>query len=80
MIFSIFSAMGEYERELMRELIMAGQKRASARGVKISRPSKLNEPTRTSVRLLRENGMGIKEISKRLEIGVGSVCSVLKAA
>ncbi len=79
MIFGIFSALGEYERELMRERIMAGQKRARAQGIKIGRPSKLNDAVRTSVKLLRENGMGIKEISKRLEIGVGSVYSALNA-
>ncbi len=71
------SALGEYERELIRERIMAGQKRARAQGVKIGRPSKLNEAVRTSVKLLRDGGMGIKEISKRLEIGVGSVYSAL---
>lgn len=77
MIFSIFSALGEYERELIRERIMAGQKRARAQGVKIGRPSKLNDAVRTSVMLLRDGGMGIKEISKRLEIGVSSVYSAL---
>jgi DNA invertase Pin-like site-specific DNA recombinase len=80
MIFSIFSALGEYERELIRERIVAGQKRARAQGVKIGRPSKLNEAVRTSVKLLRDGGMGIKEISKRLEIGVGSVYGALKIA
>jgi len=77
MIFSIFSALGEYERELIRERIIAGQKRARAKGVKIGRPSKLNDAVRTSVKLLRDGGMGIKEISKRLEIGVGSVYGAL---
>ena len=76
----IFSAQGEYERELIRERIMSGQKRARAQGVKIGRPSKLNEAVRTSMKLLRDGSMGIKEISKRLEIGVGSVYSALKAA
>jgi len=80
MIFGIFSALGEYERELMRERIIAGQKRAVAQGVKIGRPSKMNEAVRTSVRMLREKGIGIKEISKKLEIGVGTVYSVLRAA
>ena len=79
MIFSIFSALGEYERELISERIMAGQKRARAQGVKIGRPSKLNEAVRTSVKLLRDGGMGIKEISKRLKIGVGSVYASLAA-
>jgi len=80
MIFSIFSALGEYERELIRERIMAGQKRARAQGVKIGRPSKMNDAVRTSVKLLRDGGMGIKEISKRLQIGVGSVYSALNKA
>ena len=80
MIFSIFSALGEYELGLTRERIMAGQKRARAQGIKIGRPSKLNDAVRTSVKLLRDGGMGIKEISKRLEIGVGSVYGALKAA
>lgn len=77
MIFNIFSALGEYERELIRERIMAGQKRARAQGIKIGRRSKMNDAVRTSVKLLRDGGMGIKEISKRLEIGVGSVYSAL---
>jgi DNA invertase Pin-like site-specific DNA recombinase len=80
MIFSIFSALGEYERELIRERIMAGQKRARAQGVKIGRPSRINDAVRTSVKLLRDGGMGIKEISKRLEIGVGSVYGALSAS
>lgn len=80
MIFGIFSALGEYERELMRERIMAGQRRARSQGVKIGRPSKMNDAVRTSVQLLRGNGMAIREISKRLEIGVGTVYLALQAA
>ena len=78
MVFSIFSALGEYERELIRERIIAGQRRARIQGIKIGRPSKMNEAVRTSVRLLRDKGMSIREIAKRLEIGVGTVYSVLK--
>ena len=80
MIFGIFSALGEYERELMRERIMAGQRRARSQGVKIGRPSKMNDAVRTSVKLLHGNGMAIRNISKQLEIGVGTVYSVLRAA
>jgi DNA invertase Pin-like site-specific DNA recombinase len=77
MVFGIFSALGEYERELIRERILAGQKRARAQGIKIGRPSKLNDAVKTSVRLLRGNGMAIKQIAKTLEIGVGSVYAAL---
>ena len=59
---------------------MAGQKRARAQGVKIGRPRKLSGAVRNSVKLLRDGGMGIKEISKRIEIGVGSVYGALKVA
>ena len=73
MVFSIFSALGEYERELIRERIIAGQRRARSQGIKIGRPSKMNDAVRTSVQLLRDKGMSIREIAKRLEIGVGTV-------
>lgn len=79
MIFGVFSALGEYERELIRERIIAGQKRASSQGIKIGRPSKMNEAVRSSVRMLKEKGIGIKEIAKRLEIGIGTVYSALGA-
>ena len=65
---------------LIPEFILDGREGVRAQGVKIGRPSKLNEAVRTSVKLLREGGMGIKEISKRLEIGVGNVYGALKAA
>jgi len=32
MVFSVFSALGEYERELIRERIIAGQRRARSQG------------------------------------------------
>jgi DNA invertase Pin-like site-specific DNA recombinase len=78
MVFGIFSALGEYERELIRERIIAGQRRARAQGVRIGRPSQLNDAVRTSVRMLRDKGVGIKDIANRLQIGVGSVYAVLR--
>jgi DNA invertase Pin-like site-specific DNA recombinase len=77
MIFSVFGAIGEFERNLIRERVIAGQKRAVANGVKIGRPTKMNDGMKSAVKLLREKGMGIKQISKQLQIGVGTVYSVL---
>ncbi|MCE2867967.1 MAG: recombinase family protein [Oxalobacteraceae bacterium] len=42
MIFSVFGAIGEFERNLIRERVLAGQQRAKANGVKLGRPSKMN--------------------------------------
>jgi len=80
MIFSVFGAIGEFERNLIRERVLAGQQRAKANGVKLGRPSKMNDGMRSAVKLLREKGMGIKQIAKQLQIGVGTVYSVMQVA
>jgi len=77
MIFSVFGAIGEFERNLIRERVIAGLQTAKSKGVKLGRPSKMNEGMKSAVKLLREKGMGIKQISKQLQIGVGTVYSVL---
>ena len=80
MIFSVFGAIGEFERNLIRERVLAGQQRAKANGVKLGRPSKMNDGMKSAVKLLREKGMGIKQIAKELQIGVGTVYSVMQVA
>jgi DNA invertase Pin-like site-specific DNA recombinase len=77
MIFSVFGAIGEFERNLIRERVIAGQKRAIANGVKMGRPSKMNDGMRSAIKLLREKGMGIKQIAKQLQVGIGTVYSVI---
>jgi DNA invertase Pin-like site-specific DNA recombinase len=78
MIFSVFGAIGEFERNLIRERVIAGQKRAVANGVKMGRPSKMNDGMRSAIQLLREKGMGIKQIARELKVGIGSVYSALQ--
>jgi len=79
MIFSVFGAIGEFERNLIRERVLAGQQRAKANGVKLGRPSRLNEGIKSAVKLLRENGMPIKKICRELGIGVGTCYAVLSS-
>jgi len=77
MMFSVFGALAEFERNLISERVIAGQKRARARGVKFGRPSKFNQSVATAVLELRERGMGIREISKNLRIGCGTIYRAL---
>lgn len=79
MMFSIFGALAEFERNLIRERVAAGIFRAKARGVKMGRPSKMNDGLRSAIQLLRENGMGIKQIAKEVGVGVGTVYSVIRS-
>ena len=77
MMFSIFGALAEFERNLIRERVIAGQQRAISQGVKMGRPSKMNDGMKNAIKLLRERGIGIKQIAKELKIGVGTVYSVI---
>ncbi len=58
--------------------MLAGQQRAKANGVKLDRPSKINDGMKSAVKLLTEKGMGIKQIARELQIGVGTVYSVMQ--
>jgi hypothetical protein len=40
----------------------------------------MNDGMRSAVKILREKGMGIKRISRELQIGVGTVYSVMQVA
>lgn len=77
MMFSILGALGAYERELIRERVIAGLQTAKSRGVKLGRPSKMNDGMRNAIILLREKGIGIKKIAKELGIGIGTIYSVI---
>ena len=59
MMFSIFGAISEYERSLIRERVCARLQKAKARGVKLSRPTKMNDGMKQAVVLLREKRMDI---------------------
>lgn len=45
--------------------------------VKMGRPSKMNDGLRSAIQLLRSNGMGIKQITKEVGVGIGTVYSVI---
>jgi DNA invertase Pin-like site-specific DNA recombinase len=76
-MFSIFGALAEFERNLIRERVIAGQNRAKAKVVKMGRPSKMNDGLNSAIQLLRQKGMGIKQIAKECGVGIGTVYSVI---
>lgn len=77
MIFSVFGAIGEFERHLIRERVIAGQQRAKASGVHIGRPTKMNDGMRSAIKAMHENGMSIRQIAKSCKVGIGTVYSVI---
>ena len=75
-MFGMLSVFSSFEREMIADRIKSGLERAKANGKKLGRPSNMNDGLRSSIRLLREQGLGIKKIAR--ELGVG-VCTVYKA-
>ena len=77
MIFSVFGAIGEFERNLIRERVIAGQQRAKASGTHIGRPTKMNDGMRSAIKAMHENGMSIRQIAKSCKVGIGTIYSSL---
>ena len=77
MIFGIFGCIAEMERALISERVSAGLQRAVSQGKKLGRPTKMNDGLKSAIQLLRQRGMGIKQIAKELKVGIGTVYSVI---
>ena len=77
MIFGIFSSLASFEREMIRERVMAGLDRARKNGVKLGRPSSVNDGVRNAVLILKDKGVGVRETCRKLGIGCATYYSVV---
>lgn len=69
LVFHIFGALAEFERNLIRERTQAGLKAARARGRQGGRPKKLDErKAQMAQRLYNDHGNSIDDICKTLGI------------
>ncbi|WP_420880260.1 recombinase family protein [Rhodococcus sp. (in: high G+C Gram-positive bacteria)] len=69
LIFSIFGALAEFERNLIRERTSAGLAAARARGRVGGRPPKMIPKKIKQAKLMRDNGMSQLEIAEILGVG-----------
>lgn len=80
LIFHVFGALGQFERDLIRERTKAGLTAAAARGRKGGR-----KPVVTAEKLQRArehlaNGLNVREAAARLKVGKTALYAALKAA
>ncbi len=69
LVFHVFAALAEFERNLIRERTVAGLKAARARGRKGGRPAKLSPKEIKTIRaLLKTADMPVSEIAARFGI------------
>jgi DNA invertase Pin-like site-specific DNA recombinase len=65
LLFTVLGAIAEFERELIRERVIAGVRRAKALGIRCGRPRKY-ELEVAEVATLRAEGLSLSEIGRRL--------------
>lgn len=74
---TVLGSLYQMEREVMISRINAGILRAKSQGKHCGRPSKVNDSLVSSVKLLREKGVSIRDIAKTCQIGVGTIYKIL---
>ena len=69
LVFHVFAALAEFERNLIRERTLAGLKAARARGRNGGRPKKLNPKELKTIRtLLRSNEVPVQDIAAQFKV------------
>jgi len=80
MLFQMIGVFSEFEREMIRERVVAGQKRYIDNGGKMGRPSNITEGLINSIKFMREKKIGIRKISRELGVGVSTIYKVMDTA
>ncbi|WP_413289300.1 recombinase family protein [Bdellovibrio sp. HCB337] len=75
LMLHIVAAFGEFERGLIRERTIAGLVHAKANGQKLGRPQVHNKEEIVRLRL---EGMTYREISKAMNVSIGTIANALK--
>jgi DNA invertase Pin-like site-specific DNA recombinase len=81
-LHTVLAAVAELDRDHARELILAGQRTAAEHGRHGGRPRVFDDDLRAAARALREQGVPVPEIARRLTTTAGrhpSVASVYRA-
>jgi DNA invertase Pin-like site-specific DNA recombinase len=79
LVFHIFGALAEFERELIRERTLAGLASARARGRKGGRPARLDaKKLATAKRLLQDPDLTVAEVAETLGVGRSTLYRALQ--
>jgi DNA invertase Pin-like site-specific DNA recombinase len=80
LVFHLFAALGEFERDLIRERTKAGLAVAAARGRKGGRRPVVSEDKLQRARDYIANGLNVREAAARIKVGKTALYAALKAA
>ena len=78
LVFHLFGALGEFERDLIRERTQAGLTAAAARGRRGGRKPVVTSETLARARVLRKKGFTVREAAARLKVGKTALYEALR--
>lgn len=78
LVLSVFGAMAQFERELIRERTEAGLAAAKARGVRIGRPNAVSDDKLTQARTLVSAGHRVGDVARTLGVGRSTLYRALQ--
>lgn len=80
LVFHMFAALAQFERELVRERTLAGLAAARARGRKGDRPQLLNaNKQRIALSMLKNREMSVAVIAEHLGVSRSTLCNLQKS-
>lgn len=80
LVFHLFGALGQFERDLIRERTSAGLKAAAARGRKGGRPPSVTPDKVERAKAMVAQGLTVREAASRLKLGKSALYEALRKA
>lgn len=79
LVFHLFGALGQFERDLIRERTNAGLRAAAARGRKGGRPKVVTSEKLSRAKELIDQGLTVREAASRVRVGKSALYNALRA-
>lgn len=76
MMFQMVGVFSEFERSMISERVKLGLNRVRSKGIKLGRPTKIDEETKVKIWSLIDTGKSLSEVSRVLQISKMSVSRV----
>ncbi|MHA2218935.1 MAG: recombinase family protein [Candidatus Hodarchaeales archaeon] len=77
LVFQIIGAVAEFEKDIIRERVVAGLENARQKGKRLGRPT-ISNYTQEKAKDLRKQGLSFRKIEKQLGVGEGTLRKKLK--
>jgi len=77
LLFHVLASVAEFERDLIRDRVVAGLKRAKAQGIRLGRPCRLIDVRRARFEL--GQGRSVREVARMIGVGASTLSSRLRS-